>query len=128
MYEELINAIRQSACKEDCGMCPKKKLPCSDRFSRQAADAIEELSRENKSLAASVEEAAEILRNRKPRWIPVTERLPEVNKQVLVYAGFFQPYIEVSYYCGEWRFAYDDTEVPAVYYWMTLPEPPKEET
>ena len=40
---------------------------------REAADAIEELTRENESLAKSVNEASEILRR---RWIPVTERLP----------------------------------------------------
>lgn len=47
----------------------------------KAADAIEELSRENESLAKSVNEASEILRK---RWIPVTERLPENDVHVLL--------------------------------------------
>ncbi len=47
----------------------------------EAADAIDELSRENESLAKSVNEASEILRR---RWIPVAERLPEDNEAVNV--------------------------------------------
>ena len=43
----------------------------------EAADAIEELTRENESLAKSVNEASEMLRR---RWIPVTERLPEEKR------------------------------------------------
>ena len=49
---------------------------------KEAADAIEELSRENESLAKSVNEASEILRK---RWIPVTEQAPEKEDMVIFY-------------------------------------------
>jgi hypothetical protein len=102
MYDKLIESLR---------LCVKYgKAQDALENAEQAADAIEELS--------------------KPRWIPVTERLPEYCKHVLVYAGFFQPYIEAGYYCEDrkWRFTYDDTEIVGVSHWMPLPEPPKEET
>ena len=61
------------------------------------------------------------------KWVPVTERLPECGTHVLVYAGFFQPYIEAAYYCEDkkWRFTYDDAEVVGVSHWMPLPKPPQ---
>lgn len=44
MYDDLITAIRKTACQfKECGMCPKGKEPCIDRYALQAADAIEEL-------------------------------------------------------------------------------------
>ena len=81
----------------------------------EAADAIEELS--------------------KPRWIPVTERLPEEWKSVLTYQPYVgdeeKPLIRVSWYIGvgSWRECEraNKLELP-VTHWMPLPEPPKEET
>lgn len=73
----------------------------------EAADAIEELS--------------------KPKWIPVTERLPDQGESVLVYRrgdNRVQPKmrIDVCPYLGDGIFCLID-----VAYWMPLPEPPKEE-
>lgn len=53
------------------------------------------------------------------RWIPVTERLPDVGVVVLVYSKFDG--VCVDYYGGD-AFGYFD-----VTHWMPLPEPPKEE-
>lgn len=72
----------------------------------RAADAIEELQ--------------------KPKWIPVTERLP---KQKGFYLVFAHGVIGTAYYGSKWW-----TEDPRIYepqitHWMPmLPEPPKEET
>jgi hypothetical protein len=125
MYD-LVKRLRECAFGE-CFNCQQYKPTtnasvCSKELMKQTADAIEELICE-----VAAEHNARLDAEERQRWIPVTERLPEYNKQVLIYAGFFQPYTEVAYYCGEWRFAYDDTEVPVVYYWMPLPEPPKGE-
>lgn len=79
---------------------------------REAADAIEEL-------VGKVEQL--------PRWIPVTERLPD-------YPGRFMCYYEVNDYgenghCIDWGM-YDPDDgwyVSGVTHWMPLPEPPEEE-
>lgn len=72
MYDELVKRLRAAKVvvfkTEDVALLG------------EAADAIEELSRENESLAKSVNEASEILRK---RWVPVTERLPESGVHVL---------------------------------------------
>lgn len=66
MYDELVKRLRDwpKICAQYDGSV--------DQLHDQAADAIEELSHENESLAKSVNEASEILRK---RWIPVTERI-----------------------------------------------------
>lgn len=64
----------------------------------------------------------------KPRWIPVTERLPEDRVEVLVSSGMFAPLIEVAFYDGLFYSAWDgETEIAAVTHWMPLPQPSKEE-
>lgn len=118
---------------------------CETAMVLAAADAIEELdtlldgvSADNEALCETIEmlkkqafDMSSLIGDysEKTRWIPVTERLPEYGKHVLVYVGFFQPYIEAAYYCEDrkWRFAYDDAEVVGVSHWMLLPTPPKEE-
>lgn len=98
----------------------------------EAADAIEELSRENESLAKSVNEASEILRK---RWIPVTETPPrkvgdDGYNSYLVYAN---GYYEVADYTTDKLgnvlcFHVNGEYEPDVTHFMPLPEPPKEET
>lgn len=113
MYDELVKRLKETSCGAE------------ETLWWQAADAIEELSRENESLAKSVNEASEILRR---RWIPVTERLPDDRVEVLVSSGMFAPLIEVAFYDGLFYSAWDgETEIAAVTHWMPLPEPPKEE-
>lgn len=71
-----------------------------------------------------------------PKWIQVTERLPETNEKVLVYVfdpDFCGPYIEFGHWLN-WlkRWGEFDDEVGdfgdyTIIAWMPLPEPPKEE-
>lgn len=116
MYEELIATLRESR----------------DKRMLDAADAIEELA---KDLEQSKEyetfwnkEAEEALRRfqvavaNKPRWIPVTERLPEKNEWVLVRSKFVKTRTDFISNDGHWHMT------PAVTHWMPLPQPPKEET
>ncbi len=99
---------------------------------QQAADAIEELTRENESLTKSVNEASEILRR---RWIPVTERKPKTDDIVIVALhddSGDTPYdvTNVGFYLdvfplGIW--VVENERCNYVTHWMSLPEPPKEE-
>lgn len=52
------------------------------------------------------------------RWIPVTDRFPEVGKDVLVYSEYDG--VSIDYHGGD-SFGY-----ALVTHWMPLPEPPKE--
>ena len=64
--------------------------------------------------------AVEAIREQEQRrWIPVTERFPDVGKNVLVYSEF--DFVSVDYHGGD-SFGY-----ALVTHWMPLPEPPKEE-
>ena len=114
MYEELLTDIRYCVSGDKpCGECKHiTELCCDTKLMEKAADAIEQLQ-------AAV-----------PRWIPVTERLPEEVGTYLV--------------CGRWREKQPEIWVcefmifgclkgwannaanPSVSYWMPLPEPPKE--
>lgn len=123
MYDDLIKTIRQNTCHFDaCGMCPKRNALCLDRIALQAADAIEELS------AIREEQKAQIIAmaaEDKPRWIPITEKLPEEDGCYLVAVknDHQRRYSKTAWFSHDSWLARQD-----VTHWMSLPEPPKEET
>jgi hypothetical protein len=67
-----------------------------------------------------------------PRWIPVTERLPEDRSDVLVVAYWHERWGVYMGWCAPERAKWSvhagigDRSDVAVAYWMPLPEPPKE--
>lgn len=97
-----------------------------------AADAIEELSRENESLGKSVCEGAELVRKlRKTKWIPITERLPKDNERVLIarVIGKNEPLVVQQAFRssnGWWKVFGTSLRDKSVKFWMPMPEPPKE--
>lgn len=133
MYEDLVRALRAADARPCSDLeCPGSgECPTVGCLFREAADAIEELQ---KDLERSKEyevfwekEANEALKKfqvavaSKPRWIPVTERLPEKNTWVLAYCkykGHVVDYMDIN---GLWSYG-------NITHWMPLPEPPKEDT
>ncbi len=124
MYDELIKSLR-----EDHG----KQYFARDR---EAADAIEELQFTIKGLKAEkvcaiVEEKGRTLLKIIPKWIPVTERLPEEYGHYLanIVGGEFAQisWAEIVYFDGKiFRWEHISTEYPEkVTHWMPLPQPPK---
>lgn len=125
MYDELVDRLRKKA----------KGFPKTGEVNPillAAADAIEELS---KIVDESIpKDDAEIIiaEVAKPRWIPVTERLPEDRKSVLVHRDdggiFIFEYFTTSPTDECW--IDDHLNVYSAYcvtHWMPLPEPPKED-
>lgn len=43
-YTELVKTLRETACRQECGLCPKINEKCIHRAARKAADIIEELT------------------------------------------------------------------------------------
>ena len=143
MYEELVRRLR---CQRfgNCPNCPmwyteevEPNLWRERCASIDAADAIEELSYENESLAKSANEAAELLHKRgtPPKWIPATEALPEEHVFVLIRQDDDRMMV-AERVDGDWWYRYfaydvdrwDENEQGTITHWMPLPEPPKEET
>ena len=64
-----------------------------------------------------------------PKWIPVTERLPEKYGFVLVYTidKIVGEAVLINIDKFYWAGSDEDAEPIAVTHWMPLPEPPKEE-
>ena len=116
MYEELIKSLRDCAEVNSLSLYKRGLL-------HQAADAIEELS------AIREEQKAQIIAmaaEDKPRWIPVTERLPELNVPCLVY-NKSQPTM-VGWRIDDKRFRIPGSYLPDhPTHWMPLPQPPKGE-
>ena len=129
MYEDLIKRLRNVSIE----------LWQSDHVSvllLEAADAIEELSRlheaQRQNLITLMNEEPE------PKWIPVTERLPEIDekhhcsKDVLAYlkdGGMCFTALEENIFgqaCFECERNPAVEEEMIVTHWMPLPEPPKE--
>lgn len=126
-YKELVKRLHKRIASTTAGS------PLQDDL-LEAADAIEELHRENESYANTINEASEILRNRlKSKWISVEDRLPEVDQPVMICA--FGKSVGEGVYRGHdgfhhvWKMyassgTYWDGEVT---HYMPLPEPPKED-
>ena len=61
-----------------------------------------------------------------PKWIPVTERLPEEMKTVLAWTPMGE-FLETAMWTGiRWEKTWDFDTIYTVTHWMPLPEPPKE--
>ena len=123
MYDELVEALH---------LCVKYDNAMDALMNAEkAADAIEELSRD----LDSMNEANIALYGALPKWIPVTERLPDTGVDVLV--KFPHNMAVASIDIGEWVVNSGDgwcTDINLAggeknpTHWMPLPEPPKEET
>lgn len=146
MYEALVARVRYHIQKaEFMGL----KEAESTLLLKETADAIEELQSDKAALNGTVTNLLEQIKDLgKPRWIPVTERLPECEgERVLVASNFLTSYLRVSIcyfsknledvdkydFDGEKRSGfyardpgYGYYERQCVRYWMPLPEPPKE--
>jgi len=143
--DKLIKRLWECA-SEECFNCSQytpttNASVCSNELMKQAADAIEEL---NKDFERSKEwekfwekEANEALKNfqttvaKIPHWVPVTERLPDVFKHVLVNIPGMAPHPTVQeafrekngmWYSNGFRYGADE-----ITHWMPLPEPPPAE-
>ena len=150
-YEEIIQALR--CCAKGLGhddACENCKVgETQDRreyIEFAAANVIERLTAENADLRKEIEwkdmvialaqrkqaeaEAERAVLREKQRWIPVTERFPERDVQVLGWYkdNPFSPYRpEVVAWNGNgWVFVYAHRYVTNVTHWMPLPKAPEE--
>lgn len=112
MYEKLVKRLRELP------YLLFVQLHGHEDVVYQAAEAIE-------SLISALTASNEVIAKSKPRWIPVTEQLPEKYHQVLVYGlnG-----MQIDYYAGEKSiggrplFMISEAKVT---HWMPPQEPPK---
>ena len=129
---ELVKALRDCTNKCDCATCEYRNV--SDEFGKKFCfDVLMD------SAAARIEKQdADInaLRENVPEWIPVSERLPEPEKMVLLtVSGKFKNISFVdAYELGEfdtdegWILEmWPEWKDPKVTHWMPLPELPEEE-
>ena len=117
--KEIVQALR--CCAEgDCKGCAmhEDNQRCQENLLNKAAESIERLTAENAEL------------REKPRWIPVAERLPERDVQVL---GWYKdnPFSQyrpgvVAWNGNGWVFVYAHRYVTNVTHWMPLPKAPED--
>ena len=119
--KEIVQALRICAThiEKGCGLCPQMKyVRCTERLADESITMIERLTDENAAL------------REKQRWIPVAERLPERDVQVLGWYKdnpFSQYRHEVVAWNGNgWVFVYAHRYVTNVTHWMPLPKAPEE--
>ena len=121
--EELVKALRYCSNDYPCKTCPvelqKDESTCIGVLFKHCIDQIE---RDQKEIADLRE---------KQQWIPVTERIPERDIQVI---GWYKdnPFSQyrlgvVAWNGNGWIFVYAHRYVTDVTHWMPLPQPLKEE-
>ena len=126
MYEDLVKRLREADEKSMCGECGLNLHTGATKkgvLFAEAADAIEKLS----NWWAHADKLIKMLEM--PRWIPVSERLPEAesgdtSKPVLVTDGAIAELFNFELCEPYWSY----TGIGDITHWMPLPEPPKEET
>ena len=122
LIKRLRNCATQAAPCKTCDMM--ENVSCTDTLMKQAADAIEELSQD----LDSMNEANIALYGALPRWIPVTEQLPEVRTWVLCFcrANSFDVFRMTDE--GHWQYGNRSIYMKGyVTHWMPLPTPPTAE-
>ena len=140
---EIIAGLRNCVTTQftGCKDCPAycRSSNCLNRLHTAAADTLETQQRRIAELEAELKDerhrhdryvdfelaqAQELEKLRaERRWIPVTERLPEENTEVLTYR---ESGVDVERHLRTcWD--YDDISDYPVTHWMPLPEPPKGE-
>ena len=127
MYDDLIKQLRYCADAITCRNCLWKTECCPTDMQKKAADAIENLD-------DICQHQADEIRELKNQWIPVTERLPEVGKKVLVFAyghdvltARMQKRTEYGYPMFECNGTFFEiAKLGRITHWMPLPEPPKD--
>ena len=152
---EIVKALRVCGGTGRCVECPlgDKLSGCMKSVMTEAAGLIERQNVEIKALRGAAEslkaalkdaqksievfgQANAALRDKVPEWIPVTERLPEPGKMVLLTVSGKVKNISLvdAYELGEFNTdegwileMWPEWEGPKVTHWMPLPEPPEEE-
>ena len=144
MYDELIKRLRASVDGryEKCDGCPYEEdypccVDCLDKMHKQAADAIEKLSKEVDKWKATEQEERDAYwhwfdqyQKDVSRWIPVTEALPSYGDWVLGIGpkkGYYVcEYRGITHWSSEgydpW-FSAKGSSV-TITHWMPLPQPP----
>ena len=113
MCEDLIKRLREAAEYTPCIIDRKDAI--------EAADAIEELQAQ---LMFS-NDAAKKIAEKVPKWIPVTERLPNGNGEYLV-SGNGKVWVCEFMILGNVGGWCNNAKNPCVKYWMPLPLPKQE--
>lgn len=135
MYENLVKRLRDKASALDYDGWVDTAASLEE-----AADAIEALKQTVEHYHGCSEDWYKEACDYKamlPRWIPVAERLPEEERQVLAYYGFnhgdgylgmmFMQVLDYYAHDPKPHFQHEGLNGMTVTHWMPLPEPPKEE-
>lgn len=129
MLDELVKALRETDFSDGCPCGAEPLCKDKDCVIIQAADAIEELMRRCEQFQYMP----------LPAWIPITERLPEIDMSYPHHEDYLVQYDSGNMDVASWsnvnRFWTDHVTAPhwncvqfaEVIAWMPLPEPPKGE-
>ena len=111
LVHDATNAAYNRACATEWGRGVKAAILAEKQTETALVEAIAELEAENARLKAE------------RRWIPVSERLPEANKCVLIYDAGGNMTVDILVKSGGVE-TYFWLPKYRILFWMPLPEPP----
>ena len=130
--DELVKRLKDASKMSEAlaVLLPNSEGNATAKLYNESADAIEKLRKQVELEHQSGFADGQIAANRKkPRWIPVTERLPKYGERVLVFGGvtMYVAYYDKNRYGGEsWHKLNSKSHYCNPTHWMPLPEPPKD--
>ena len=123
MYDEQVKRLKERAGAFDYDGRPD--IACDYE---QAAYVIEKLTAIREEQKAQIIAMAAEIEEQLPRWIPVTERLPDAGERVLCYCRANIYEVMKMRTDGDWVYGTNHIYMHSfVTHWMPLPQPPKEE-
>lgn len=117
--KEIVNWLRDKACRADNPSWTRMMHMAADQLMR-LEHRLQQSNAERDIVTKRMDELED-----KQRWIPVAERLPEVERTVLVIDRVTGE-VTTAYLNGFDSFVFRDGRGHGASYWMPLPESPKE--
>lgn len=108
-----------------CYECPYNPPGAAECEMTSAIDALAYIG----ALEHELDKLQKAYESAQPKWISITERMPDTGESVICYANGYIPRVVTGWHDAQHKMWHLDCDINRIItHWMPLPKPPKEET